>query len=308
MNTEIQQLHTDIHTQESVSASVLEKITDQSLTPVPKWRFLVVEYGVWFTWGLSIILGAVAFSVVLFFLSHAPFIFYEVSHDSILDLLIDVFPQAWLLVFVGMGIFAHYNLRHTKYGYKYRLWQVLLSSILFSCILGVMLHIVGTGIIVDKMLGNKMPFFEDFKHTQMRIWQMPQEGRIIGTVLQNNQQLHIAQIADSEGRSWQLDTTALNPFDIELLMSGDEVHIIGIASSTQAGYFYGCAVLPRMPDMIPPVAQMRIDRDRFINRMKEYQEMETPLFIEGEREEGIKERSICGRHEAVLRVQGELMP
>lgn len=308
MNTEIPQPNKNIDTTESVSSFVLDRITSQALTPVARWRFLVVEYGVWVAWGLSILLGAIAFSVVLFFLSSAPFIFYEVSHDSIFDLLIDVFPQAWLLVFVGMGIFAHYNLRHTKYGYKYRVWQVLISSIVFSFVLGVMLHIVGIGLVADTMLGNRLPFFEDFEHAQMRIWQMPQEGRIIGTLVGNSNQQEIVHIIDSEGRDWQLNTRALNTFDLELLARGAKVHIIGIASSTLAGYFYGCGVLPPMPDMTIPVVQMRVDRDRFINRMKEYQEMDISLREEGDIMDDFIEKSLCVTHDAVRRVHHELLP
>jgi hypothetical protein len=176
-----------------LTESVLQKIEAGHVGQVPRWQFMLTEYGIWFFWALSVSIGAVAFSLIIFFMIHAGFAPFEATHDDLFRFFLEVMPYAWVIVFVCMASLAHYNLRHTKRGYRYAVWQVLASSIVVSFFGGVVLHASGVGFRVDHLISERAPVLPSFHMIETRMWQHPQEGRIIGTFEDVTEKPHIAQ-------------------------------------------------------------------------------------------------------------------
>jgi len=291
------------HTErDDLSASVLLRIDKECVVPSPRWQFLAVEYGIWVLWGLSVLFGAVAFSVLIFFLTHAGFAVYEATHDSVFELFIDVLPLMWVGVFALMAVLAHFNLRHTKCGYRYTVLRVLLSSIVFSFIGGLLLHVLGIGFLVDDFMSRRMSLFGSLEQIETRLWQNPVEGRMIGTYEGSSPLNNDALFTDAKGAVWHLNIAELNAQDVLTLEGGGRVHVIGIASSTTPFSFHSCAVFPWMLKKPASLTEMRAERTHFLGRMKEHHKNMFDELIASSTLNRLQNRAICGSHKAVQRI------
>lgn len=301
MTPEITSKNSVTNMQSGLSASILQKIENEHVGQTPKVAFLCIEWSIWALWILSIFIGALAFSMMIFFSLHAGFAFYEATHEKAFDFFMEVMPYAWVFVFVLMAVLAHYNLRHTKQGYKYQVWQVLLSSILLSFIGGVLLHGVGVGFVVDKFIAQRLPMVPALHTMEARMWQAPQDGRMLGHASSTQFDEHTLLFTDKEGVSWKLDTAELNPLELAALQSGETVRVVGLPGSSTEAFFHGCAVFGWKPEKNPSFGQLRKEREQFVERMKNHHEDILEEFIATGTIPQFITKPVCASHAAVLR-------
>lgn len=299
MTTEKDQ-NTQAHS--TLSAIVQNRIETEKVAQVPRWQFMMSEYGIWIVWALSVLIGAVAFSVMLFVFMHAGLAFYEATHDDAAHFFIEILPYIWVIVFVLMGFFAQYNLRNTKRGYRYTVWQVLLSSLFFSFIGGAILHMLGVGYFVDMQAGKNIPIYPGLERMETKIWQAPKQGRLIGSYEDGSETKDAVTFKDAEGASWKLITWELSPIDMHNLFSEDTVRVLGIVSSTSDDTFHGCAIFPWGFDIKNSFGEIRKDRQAFIEKMNaHHQRRMEELMASGT--EGRLHKAVCADHSAVIRIQ-----
>lgn len=303
MTQEINTQPTESEALKGLSASILEKIEREHVGQTPRFAFLCIEWGIWALWVLSILIGAVAFSMMIFFSLHAGFAFYEVTHEKAFDFFMEVMPYAWVIVFVLMAVLAHYNLRHTKRGYKYQVWQVLLSSILLSFIGGLFLHNFGMAYVLDNFIAQRLPMVPALQAMEARMWQAPQDGRMLGRASGMPIGDHTLLFTDKEGVAWKLDTAELNPLELSALQSGETVRVVGLPSSTTEAFFHGCAVFGWKPEKNPSFGELKRDREEFIARMKNHHEDIIEDFIATGTIPQFITKPVCASHSAVLRLK-----
>ena len=290
-------------TDSDLRATVLDKIGAEDVQPVPRWKFAFMEYSIWGLWILTVLCGAIAFSVIIFVFTHAGFAFYEVTHEDGVRFLLEILPYMWVAAFALMAILAHYNLRLTKKGYKYEVWQVLVSSIVASFVAGLVLHVIGVGFLVDDFVSKRMPMLPALERVEMKMWQHPEDGRMVGSyeISVNGQRSFI----DADGNAWTVNESELGPIDLDLLHSGTMVRLIGLPATSTDAHFHGCGVFPWMYEMEVSFAQVFQERDRFIERMQMHHER---MFREMSASGSIPEfitKPLCGTHAAVMRMEAK---
>jgi hypothetical protein len=246
---------------------------------------------------------------MLFFMTHAGFALYEATHETFVDFVLDVLPLAWILVLLCMALFAYFNLRHTKHGYRYKLWQVLASSIVGSFLGGIVLHMFGMSFLVDDFMDKQVPMFGGLQSIETRMWQKPKEGRIIGTYSGLSGVENIALFSDNQGTLWHVHTGELNPKDLDNLYDGMQVRVLGVPSSTNPSFFQGCGVFPLRLGKDDSFTELRIERDSFLKRMQEHHKnMQAQKNTSQLSVRHLTSTPLCGGHDAVLRVKRELAP
>ena len=173
--------------------------------------------------------------------------FFEITHGSLFWFLLEVLPYVWLLVFVFMALFAVYNIRHTKHGYRYPLWQILASSLALSLSGGLGLHLVGAGFTMDEHLGANLSMYESQGKRELKMWQVPQDGRMVGFLLVDETAAGssiITSFTDVDDIIWQINTSELNQDEKNLLITGKRVRLIGHIPEPGQSLFYICGVFP----------------------------------------------------------------
>lgn len=256
-----------------LAKSVLARIKSEHIEPTPRWQFLFHESIIWGLWFLSILLGAVAVSVMIFVFLFAGYTFYEATHDTAFEFMVEVLPVVWGLVFIGMLALAYFNMRHTRTGYRYPLWQLVISSLVLSLFGGVLLHSAGLGYFIDTQLSKSMPMLRTFNRIETQMWQAPDKGRLVGTfaVTEGREEAEAHFIA-VDGTEWLVDISELMDKDLEWLESGEQVRVLGLVATDTDAYFYGCAVVPWMLGKPKPLTELRAERDIFIERMEHHAE------------------------------------
>ena len=246
--------------------NILEAIKQQEIAPKSKVWFRSQQFLLWFLWFLTTFLGAVAVAVSLSVWYWQRLAIYEITHPSFLSFLAEVLPSLWLLVFALMLSLAVLDFRFTTRGYRHPLWLVSSGSLAVSVFLGSGLYVAGLGFTVDRWLGDYMVGYASQKKIEERIWQRPDEGRLVGfyaLVASSSERRFI----DSGGRAWRIDFTDLTPEERAFLESGARARLWGAVIPGNPPVFHICNSFPLSltPDQM---AEIRQSRDRFLKKFE----------------------------------------
>ena len=271
----------------SIKAAVLKRIECGEVCPRSRWFFRCREGVVWFLWGSSIMVGALAIAISIFAVSYQQFALYEATHDNFITFIVTVLPYLWFLIFVAMIAIGVLNLRHTKRGYRYSLWQIVLSSVVLSFVGGSLLHVLGLGYVIDHELGEQMNMYTSQAKLEQRMWQKPEEGRLIGrqtySTLSPTSTIIFKDIA---GESWQVEVAELSLDEITLLQQGKSVKLIGVMTNQEVKIFHSCGAFPWTYTKHSTRTELIEARERFLERMRGHQERARHVLSEGVRTVG----------------------
>lgn len=269
MNTENEKTHTE--KKGSLKNAVLERIEKEKVCPKSRWSFLCINYSVWILWIVTITVGAIAVSEMIYLSMHSGFEFFEITHAGLLPFILDGLPYVWLVAFVLMVLIAYYDMRKTRRGYRYPLWQIVGSSLVFTVIGGMTLNATGVNNELDEMVDHMMPGYMSAEEWQEELWMHPEEGRLSGyydeEILESGQMRFI----DRAGNEWSLHVYELPPEHLELLRSGSSVRLIGEKlTDREANIFYTCGVMPWMPDEGHTLETLRASRSEVKGLLERY--------------------------------------
>jgi len=226
----------------------------------------------WFLWLISMILGALAVAVSLSVIAYNQTALFEATHDSWWVFMVEALPYLWFTILALMLALAALDLRHSRRGYRYPLWQIVGSSAVVSFGFGLVLHALGTGYYVDHTLGQKWGFYMSQQKYEQARWQNPGEGRLVGAVVgpkvdsPDSSGLHTVEFVDVTGVVWETVVVETAPADLELMLSNERVHLFGIMDETQPPRFYACGALKAAAKADPAPGA----RERYLKEAKRH--------------------------------------
>jgi hypothetical protein len=276
------------HPQKNLKNTLLDRIEREKLQPRSRMFFHSKECVIWALWLISVAVGALAVAISVFVVTHRQYEIYEATHENWFTFMVEVLPFIWVFVFCAMALFAVYNIKHTKKGYRYSIVTVLASSIVLSFAGGSALQFFGLGYSIDAILGDQMPTYMSQEKIEHQLWQQPAEGRLIGRqVAATVATSSVVVFQDTAGSRWRIEIQELLPADIQLLASGENVRLLGQNMNEQAKVFHACGVFPWMMHREVTMQQMSEQRESFLIRVKELAErtegsinnLEKDLFV-----------------------------
>lgn len=162
---------------------LFKKITEEGITPKPRWFFCAKDYSLWLASGIFILLEGVAVSVIIYVFHYSDWSVYRQVTDGWAEFLLLFVPVFWLAI-LGLGIFlAFYNLRHVKRGYRYPAYALAGAVVAAGAFLGVVLFYTGVGRVIDDVLGERLPYYAKIVNPRMNFWCHPEDGRLIGVAI-----------------------------------------------------------------------------------------------------------------------------
>ena len=204
----------------------LKAIKNKAIKPRPRWQFLLKDYLIWIIGAASLIIGSFAFAVILHMLVNNDWDVYQNINDSLAGFILVTLPYLWL-VFLGLFIFvAHYNIKHTKKGYRFSLSRLIIGSILISVLLGTLFYSIGLGQALDDTLTDRVPFYRNFLNQRRRIWIQADQGLLAGIIIEVGSDNNF-KIIDFNKKEWNVvgDELILKP-GMELL-PGMGIRMVG---------------------------------------------------------------------------------
>lgn len=212
-----------------LSNKIIDQIDMEKIVPIPRWRFVLLRVVFWIFALLSITIGSLAVAVMLFLFSD----YYRhglpvIPHD-LAELLL-LIPYIWLAVLALFIMIGRESIKHTKKGYQYRLYIIILVSVFLNFIFGSVLYFAGVGKQTHEFFSNQVPFYEFAIYDSKDAWNRPMIGRLAGVVMAVKDKNDFS-IIDFNGHIWQvtLATSSRDSFKPE---ASSTVRMIGLLKPT----------------------------------------------------------------------------
>ncbi len=287
---------------ESCKRNVMSRIEYEHIFPRSRAFFRTRECLVWALWLGSVLVGALAIAVMLFVVTNRQYGLYEATHENFFTFMVDVLPFLWIIIFGLMIIVGVRNIRHTKKGYRYPLWQIFGSSMVLSLAGGTVLQIFGLGYSTDHMLGQKMGMYNSQDKIEQKMWQDPAGGRLLG---QFEAPLPppstLVSFIDVTGQEWQVNIQELSEDELALLEQEVDVRLIGKVSEKNETLFYTCGAFPWVFDRHMSRQDLSATREAFIMKVQGFKERaEHNAFKIEERQDNV---SLCSKIVPVRRME-----
>lgn len=230
------------HTPSPFSSHVLDALEQTHTTPRPKSYFIVRNIAMWTLAGVSVVLGSLAVSSIIFRLHNVSRVLppdvprFESIHTAMLFI-----PLVWIITFLGFGYLAFREVRQTKKGYLYEFSTVMLLMVVTSGILGFALYKFGTGYAADRMAARFVPFHKDIELVQKEVWQNPARGFLLGDVVALSSST--VEVLDPEGERWTVVVaTSSVLFDTAVLDIGSRIGVRGVFDVQNPFMFIACDI------------------------------------------------------------------
>jgi len=189
----------------NISNEVLKKIKDNNIKPKPLWYFITKNYFIWSVFGISIILGSLAFSMVLFIIKQLDWDIYHYIGNSFLKTVFISFPYLWLIFLILFTGVAYYNFIHTKRGYRFKLISILLISLVISITLGTGLYFNGFSERLENVFSEKIPYYNRLVYSCEEQWMKPERGLLAGTIIEIGLPENIFILMDLDNNRWTIE-------------------------------------------------------------------------------------------------------
>jgi hypothetical protein len=207
----------------NISKNIIDQIKDKNIKPKAKWKFLLKDSVLIFSFISSVIIGGLAMSVIIFMLVSNDWELYKHLNHNSLKFLFKTLPYIWIAIFLAFMFVSYYNLKHTKQGYKYKLSIFILSNILISLLLGFAFFGMGIAKKIEKQALQKIPKYKELTYDEkVKLWDNNDEGILAGEILsiENNKEIIIKDIKENK---W----TVKLPKELKKLGPGDRIGLFG---------------------------------------------------------------------------------
>lgn len=225
---------------------VLQKIKEENIEPKPRWQFLLEDCFVWAFFLVALVVGGLAFCVILHVFSTNDWDIYTNLKRSWLTHILIALPYIWLGILALFIFLAHYNYRHTKRGYRAETFWVVILSIAGSFIFGLVLHFTNLGERMENALFEKIPVTGQVSCCSHRkdIWNQPDKGLLGGEILKI-ESADKFDLKDFSGVVWVVEenenTLVRRPVAI---IENEKIKIIGEVEKGKEGTFRAFEIRP----------------------------------------------------------------
>jgi len=208
------------------SKKLIEKIKKEDIKPLPRWRFTLRNTLIITGFIIAVLLGGLAFSIVLFAIQQTDFNLVSHLSHSALELFLGILPIVWIVLLIVALLLAMYGIRHSRRGYKFTLARQLGFSVALSILLGTLFFITGGAQRLERAFDVHLSIYESINEKKINLWMHPEEGRLAGRIEQVRNGM--LQLTDFNGKSWRVEydeSTFIPP--VVLLEIGEQVKLLG---------------------------------------------------------------------------------
>ncbi len=186
-----------------IGEKALQIIKQKKISPRSKWQCLLYNK---MAWGLSfafVIIGSLAFSVVIYMVKNNDWDMYSHLGDSLAEFIIVTLPYFWIVLLILLVYLAFFSSKFTEQGYRYKLITLLSLGLLINIVLGVIFYNIGFGRIIDSYLQDKVPTYNYMFINKAKMWTQPEKGLLTGIIISaNKDQL---TIKDYKNNLWNIE-------------------------------------------------------------------------------------------------------
>lgn len=214
------------------SDELIEKMKVRNLKLKPVWHFTLQTAFYWFLFLISVILGALAFSIILYSIQQVDFgLVTHMSHSK-LEFLLGLAPFFWLISLIISLFVAMVGIRKSKKGYKFSYTKIIAYSASFSILAGTLFFIGGGGEWLDNAFSSRVSLYEGVQSKKIELWSKPENGHLAGIITDIGETK--IELTDFNNQVWTIDIEQANIPHSVLVVEGEKIKIIGEIISPNA--------------------------------------------------------------------------
>jgi hypothetical protein len=211
---------------EKFDQELLTKFKAKNLAPRPRWHFWLKNYLFWGVGVLSLLVGSLSVSVVIYLVRFNDWDIYEQLDNNLTRFILLTLPYFWLVLLVILVFVCYFEISHTKKGYHYSVLIIILASIVASIILGGIFFKLGLGQYIDDVLGERAPFYRPLINPEINSWDQPEKGRLAGLVIAIISAKQFT-IVDLQNQKWTITLSGEMELPTGSIMVGKSFRFLG---------------------------------------------------------------------------------
>lgn len=207
----------------NVSQNILDKIKKEQIKPTPKWHFLLKKWLFWVFFVISIVIGSLAFGVMLRLLVHSDWDLAPMLCGSYWRCFFQNLPYFWLLFLLAFIGLAYYHFRHTTTGYRYKSFWIVGGSVVISMLIGFTFFTIGVARHTEEIAEKHLPYYDKMVKHRRDVWQQPEKGHLAGKVVEVKPRKFLMLI-DFGKKKWEVTISKKHP----PIKQGMRIKVIGV--------------------------------------------------------------------------------
>lgn len=208
-----------------ISNKVLEKINEENIQPIARWRFVMQNSLIWLIVIVTVVCAGLSISLILGDLADGDWDLRPMMGISLLNYIWITFPFVWVLLGLILFFIAYYDFKIWSKSYKYSGIKYISYVLAIIIGLGLIVYYAGWHNPLRIFLYNQVPALKQIELRKQAIWNQPDQGRLSGTILERNGESII--IEDAQGTKWTISIeNATKPPRVKLI-AGEKIKLIG---------------------------------------------------------------------------------
>lgn len=213
-----------------LSQQVLDTIQKEQIKPRPRYAIFLRRSVYWTSVVILLGIGGVAASVVIFSIANAEWDLWAKSANSGWQYFFIIFPYFWLILFGGFVALAHFNLRHTRLGYRFSLIKAIFAYCVITLATGAALYNWGFGEKLETMIAESTPYYHNLQGGRL-IWDRPEQGMLGGRIIEMPEPQRFI-LTDQNGMRWQVTVSGTTGAEFQFV--GSNIKMVGDLAGTSS--------------------------------------------------------------------------
>ena len=209
------------------SKNIINRIKEKGIKPIPKSYFTIKNALLWFLFAFGVLIGAMAFSIILFSIQQTDFDLLAHMGHSKLEFLLGLLPFFWIVLLIIFLILAIVGIKNSRKGYKHSSSKLIGVSTALSILIGTLFFITGGAQKLEKAFAIRVSLYKSIEEKKTKIWSMPEEGYLSGEIQSVSVYGDTLLILDFKGKEWRiLYADAFIP-PVIALEPGEQIKLVG---------------------------------------------------------------------------------
>ena len=205
---------------------VLERIKNEQMEPIPRWRFVLSQVLVAVCIAGLILFGALVVGQIMEFLDQL-----EVgrlwSLSGGVKIVFSSIPYILIVIIILIIALLMAEFFRTRHGYKYKLCPAIAMFLFLMLVLGMGLYAGGISAEIEQYFIRKSKIYSKIIITPEQVWSQPEKGLLSGVVLSDDEKRRSLSIADWKGNKWKVDYGKAVIGYGEVKKEGEPVRLLG---------------------------------------------------------------------------------
>lgn len=211
-----------------VSKSVIEKIKEENIKPVPRVIFVFKNLVMWLIFILSLIFGSIGVAITVYLLLNNDSVWEFSLVGNVWKWILLSIPLAWLILTILFVTIAYFNFRGTDGGYRLPLIRIVKINIGIILVLGLSMYYSGFSSKINSVFSNNIPFYQDAFDMREKVWMRPSEGYLAGEILSVEEDINLE---DLDGNEWVVEHEDADVKGGVRLQEGEDIKVVGKVSN-----------------------------------------------------------------------------